>query len=347
MRITKEPFGQLQGTNVNAYTLMNNQGFQVTALDYGCIITKIIAPDKDGNLENVVLGFDSLGEYQEHSPYFGAVIGRVAGRINKGEFELNGKSYTLPQNDGKNHLHGGNVGFDKVIWNTQIIEREDEVGLKFNYRSPDGEEGYPGTVDMKVTYLLNNENELTISYDGVSDQDTLLNVTNHTYFNLSGDLKTTITDHVLTMKSHQYLALGDDLIPTGEMVDVENTVFDFQNGREIVDGIESRHRQNRLASNGYDHPFLLDENYNKEIQLKDRTSGRSLIIETNEPCVVLYTGNMIGSNYKIRGVNASNYLGLCLETQGLPDAINHPHFPTVILKQGETYSRSTKYTFLA
>ncbi len=149
------------------------------------------------------------------------------------------------------------------------------------------------------------------------------------------------------MKSHQFLELGDDLIPTGEMVDVENTVFDFQKGREIADGIESRHKQNQLAGNGYDHPFLLEANYEKEIQLEDRTSGRTLVVETNEPCVVLYTGNTIGNDYEVRGGNSTNYLGLCLETQGLPDAINHPHFPSVILKQGEKYSRSTKYTFLA
>jgi aldose 1-epimerase len=347
MRIIKEQFGEIQGANVNAYTLVNDRGFELTALDYGCIITKIITPDKEGNLENVVLGFDSLDEYHEHSPYFGAVIGRVAGRINKGEFELNGKSYKLLQNNGENHLHGGSVGFDKVIWDTQILESEEEVGLEFYYRSPDGEEGYPGTIDMKVTYLLNNENELTIKYNGVSDQDTLLNVTNHTYFNLSGDLNRTITDHMLTMKSHQFLELGDDLIPTGEKVDVENTVFDFQNGRKIVDGIKSRNEQNKIASNGYDHPFLLDANFEKEIQLEDRTSGRSLIVETNEPCVVLYTGNTIGNDYEIRGVQSTNYLGLCLETQGYPDAINHPDFPSIVLKKGEKYSRLTKYTFLA
>ncbi len=256
------------------------------------------------------------------------------------------KSYTLEKNDGNNHLHGGVVGFDKVIWKTEVIEEADSVGLVFTYLSVDGEEGYPGNVEMKVTYTLTNDNELQLDYEGVSDQRTLLNVTNHTYFNLSGDLKRDILDHELTLKSTQFLELDAELIPTGEMLSVTHTPFDFTAGRQIKDGVESLHPQNLLAGNGYDHPFILTENQQEQIVLKDQQSGRKLVIETDQPGVVLYTGTQLGDDFAIRGVQSRKYLGLCLETQGLPDAIHQPGFPSSIVEKDEIYRAGAKWRFL-
>ncbi|MGX6444440.1 aldose epimerase family protein [Neobacillus sp. K501] len=346
MRVIQKKFVELAGQTVTAYTLVNDHGMEVTTIDYGCTITKILVPDRNGVIENVVLGFDTLEEYQQYSPYFGAICGRHAGRIANAEFTLDGTTYQLAKNNGGNHLHGGLQGFDKVVWNTVVVEEKDSIHLEFSYLSKDGEEGYPGNLEMKVTYTLNNENELVIDYEGVSDQATVLNVTNHSYFNLSGNLKRDILQHTLTLKSDCFLELNEELIPTGEILPVEGTEFDFRTGRKIVGGTETTNPQNVLVGNGYDHPFLLAENGNKEIQLYDEKSGRRLIIETDQPGVVLYTGNMLGEDFSIRGVQARKHLGLCLETQGPPDSLNHPHFPSAVLEKGEKYKAVTKYRFM-
>jgi len=342
MKILQQPFGVLDGQNITAYTLVNNQGMEVTSLDYGCIITKIVTPDRNGLFENVALGFDTMEEYIEHSPYFGAIVGRFAGRIHNAEFQLSGQSYRLAPNENGNHLHGGLKGFDKVIWETMTHENEDSVSLEFSYLSKDGEEGYPGNLQMKVTYTLTNDNELVISYRGESDQTTLLNVTNHTYFNLSGELKRDIVEHELTLQGSKFLELDQKLIPTGEFLSVEDTPFDFRNSRKIREGVNSSHPQNLLAGKGYDHPFVLDQG---EITLVDHESGRVLKVETDQPAVVLYTGNKLLGDFSIRGVQSRNYLGLCLETQGLPDSIHHPHFPSSILEKDEVFRSVTKYKF--
>lgn len=345
MRVVQEKFAELNGQTVTAYKMVNDHGMEVSSIDYGCIITEILAPDREGTFENVVLGFDTLEEYQQHSPYFGAVIGRHAGRIANAEFALDGKTYQLEKNDNGNHLHGGLKGFDKVIWDTTIREEKNAISLEFTYVSVDGEEGYPGNLQMKVTYTLNNDNELQIAYEGVSDQRTVVNVTNHSYFNLSGNLKRDIQDHTVTIKSDRFLELNEELIPTGEMLPVENTLFDFRTGRNIKEGVVSSNIQNVLAGNGYDHPFLLAENHNKEISLHDEESGRGLVIETDQPAVVLYVGTQIPDDFTVRGVKSRKYLGLCLETQGLPDSLNHPHFPTAILEKDELYQSVTTYKF--
>ncbi|MCP8967957.1 aldose epimerase family protein [Ectobacillus ponti] len=341
MDVQKQVFDELDGQAVHSFTITNDHGMAVTCISYGCIITDILVPDANGVRENVVLGFDSIAEYQQYSPYFGAVIGRVAGRIAGGEFELNGKTYKLAQNNGQNHLHGGLKGFDRVVWDAEIIEN----GVVFSYVSPDGEEGYPGTLHVKVTYTLSNDNELVISYHGVSDQDTLLNMTNHTYFNLSGNLKRDTTEHVLLIKSDRFGELTEDLLPTGAALPVEGTAFDFREGRKLVDGVRSEDAQNVLAGRGYDHPFLLNENFAQEIILADAESGRRLIMETDQPAVVLYSGTQMTDDHSIRGVQSRRYLGLCLETQGLPDAIHHPQFPSVVLKKDAAYKAVTKYKF--
>jgi aldose 1-epimerase len=345
MRVVQEKFAELNGQTVTAYKMVNDHGMEVSSIDYGCIITEILAPDREGTFENVVLGFDTLEEYQQHSPYFGAVIGRHAGRIANAEFTLEGKTYQLEKNDNGNHLHGGVKGFDKVIWETSVMEEKDAISLVFQYLSVDGEEGYPGNLQMKVTYTLNNDNELQISYEGVSDQRTVVNVTNHSYFNLSGNLKRDVLDHSLTLKSDRFLELNEKLIPTGEILPVEDTLFEFRSGRKIKEGTVSGDSQNVLAGNGYDHPFLLAENHSKEISLHDEESGRGLVIETDQPAVVLYVGTQIPDDFTVRGVKSRKYLGLCLETQGLPDSLNHPHFPTAILEKDELYQSVTTYKF--
>ncbi|GAE34813.1 aldose epimerase family protein [Halalkalibacter akibai] len=345
MNITKENFGELNGDTVTAYRLINDHGMQVSCIDYGCTITEINVPDQTGNIENVVLGFDTVEEYKNHSPFFGCIVGRVAGRIGQAEFDLDGKNYKLLKNDGDNHLHGGLHGFDKVIWDATVEETADEVKLIFTHVSPDGDEGYPGNVNLTVTYSLNNNNTFQISYEATTDQKTLLNLTNHSYFNLSGNLKTDILDHELTLKSDQFVELSDALIPTGHLLDVEATAFDFRLGRKIKDGVTSEHPQNKLVGGGYDHPLLLSANHQEEISLIDFSNGRKLVIETDEPAVVLYTSNMMGDNFNIRGVQARKYLGVCLETQHHPDAINHPEFPTIVLAPGEVYQTKTSYSF--
>jgi aldose 1-epimerase len=345
VKVLQDKFGEVNSQPVTSTTLVNNQGMKVISIDYGCIITKVIVPDKNGNLENVVLGFDSMEEYIAHSPYFGAVIGRFAGRIKGGQFELDGQTCELAKNNNNNHLHGGLRGFDKVVWGSQIVEGENEVNVVYTYLSEDGEEGYPGNLEMKVTYTLTEKNKFSITYEAVSDKKTLLNVTNHSYFNLSGDLKRDILDHELTLKSDSFVELDEELIPTGEILSVQGTPFDFRKGRFIKDGVESNHPQNILAGNGYDQPFLLTENESKEIVLKDDDSGRVLTIETDQPSVVLYTGTQMTSDFGIRGIQSRKYLGLCLETQGLPDNIHHSHFPSSILEKGQVYRSTTSYLF--
>ncbi|EEL48812.1 Aldose 1-epimerase [Bacillus cereus Rock3-44] len=304
-----------------------------------------MAPDRKGNYENIVLGFEEFENYESHSPYFGAIVGRVAGRIKGAQFELDGNTYTLVRNDQDNHLHGGLRGFSSIVWDAKIIESEKETGIEFTYISPTGEEGYPGTVHVKVMYTLNNENEFLIRYEAQSDKTTILNVTNHTYFNLSGNVKRDVLQHTLKMNSDQFLELNEQLLPTGEILDVTGTPFDFRTGRKIKDGVYSHYYQNELVGKGYDHPFLLNSNYDQEIILWDEESGRKLVVETDEVGVVLYTGNQLSDDFKISGVQSRKYVGLCLETQGLPDAIHHPNFPSYILNKNQLFSSSTKYTF--
>ncbi|QHE63319.1 galactose-1-epimerase [Rossellomorea vietnamensis] len=344
MNLAISEFGEREGKKILAHTIRNSSGMEVTSINYGCIITKIIAPDRNGKRENIVLGFDTLEEYDLHSPYFGAVIGRHAGRIAGGRFTLDGIAYPLAQNDDGNHLHGGSTGFDKSIWDVEVQEGKGSLSLIYHLLSKDGEEGYPGNVEVKVMYTLTEKNELFFSYEAVSDKRTILNMTNHTYFNLSGNAKTTIEQHELILKSNQFLALNESLIPTGEAVDVAGTDFDFRTGRKIQDGIESAHPQNQLAGNGYDHPFLLEKG-EEQIHLTEHESGRTLRMETNQPAVVLYTGNQLKEDFEIRGTKSQSYLGLCLETQGIPDAIHHPQFQTTVIEKGEPYKSITKLTF--
>ncbi|KHF39112.1 aldose epimerase family protein [Halalkalibacter okhensis] len=345
MHISEGIFGEIEGKEVKSFFLKNDHGMEVTCINYGCTITKILTPDHQGMIENVVLGFDTIEEYVNHSPYFGCVVGRVAGRIGQSEFELDKETYHLPKSEGENHLHGGNKGFDKVLWDAETEESTNEVKVTFIHESLDGDQGYPGNVKVMVTYLLNNDNELIISYHAVTDKKTLLNLTNHSYFNLSGDVKRDILGHELTVKSDQLIELSETLLPTGELIEVENTAFDFRKGRLLEDGVTSTHPQNQLVGGGYDHPLVLSANHQEEIRLVDQQSGRKLVVETDEPCVVLYTSNMMANTFGIRGVQARKHIGVCLETQHHPDAIHQPSFPSIVLDKGEKYNTTTKYRF--
>ena len=345
VRISKTLFSEDGEKLIYEYKLKNANGVEVHCLNFGCAITKIITPDRHRSFENIALGYQDFANYQNNRIYAGVIAGRVAGRIKNAEFELEGKPYCLTSNDGKHHLHGGLKGFHHVIWDEEIVEQEKEAVLKFSYISLDGEEGYPGTLKMTVTYSLNDKNELIIHYQGKSDQATLLNPTSHTYFNLSGNLKRDTTEHILTIDSDNFLELAEDLLPTGKLLDVSSTVFDFRGGRKIIEGINSDATQNKLAGQGYDHPFVLNSHNNQEIILYDEESGRRLIIETDAVGVVLYTGNHIPSDLDFGSVRSGPYLGVCLETQGLPDSIHHPQFPSCVLAKDENFSTVTKYTF--
>lgn len=346
MQIEERVVGRYEGTDVIEYTLSNDSSMRVTALNFGCVITKILVPDREGKVENVVLGFDKFEDYLKWSPYFGAVCGRVAGRIKGASFELDGQEYVLKQNEAPHHLHGGVKGFNAVIWKAEKIEAEYAVGLKFVYRSVDGEEGYPGNLETTVTYLLTNENELKLTYEARTDKKTLVNLTNHTYFNLSGNAKRDCSEHKLQVNSDRFLALAPNLIPTGEILSSVNTPFDFSKARRLKDGMESSYPQNVLVGNGYDHPLVFTKEGQNQIILSEEKSGRALEVTTDQPCVVLYTSNQLAGSFEISGVQARNYLGVCLETQGLPDAIHHPNFPQVTLNPEDVYRASTSYRFL-
>lgn len=345
MKVVKDKFGELNGETVYSFTLENRNGMKVTCITMGCIITEILVPDKYGKLENVVLGFDDVESYLKDSPYFGAVCGRVAGRISNGRFELDGHTYELPKNDQHNHLHGGPNAFDQKLWNAKEIGDHNLVGVEFSYNSKDGENGYPGNVSVKITYTLNDQNEFMITYKATTDKNTLINLTNHSYFNLSGNLKDDITSHNLRVNSNEILELNDNVVPTGKFMDVTNTPFDFREEKRIGEVISSTHEQIKLVGQGIDHPFILNDHQNEEIMLTDEKSGRKLIVETDQQSVVIYTSNMLGDTFNIRGIKARNYMGICLETQGLPDSINHPQFTPCILQVGEEYNTSTTYKF--
>ena len=339
MDVKRKPFGEIDGHEVDSYTLHNDSGMEMTFITYGGAITKILAPDREGKCENVVLGFDTLQQYVEHEHYYGALIGRVAGRIGGAGYSSNGERVELMANESGNHLHGGDKGFNRVIWTVEeVTVGRDEVSVRLFYLSSDGEEGYPGNVKVGVTYTLTNENEIMITYQAVPDRDTPINMTSHSYFNLSGDYKEDILSHRLKMGAKEILDLSGDNVPTGKLIPVGGTPFDFREGRTILDGMKSG------LEEGYDHAFVLN-NEDGAISLSHEKSGRRMTVETDQESVVLYTGNHLTGDLLTGGVTGRSYLGLCLETQGYPDAINHPHFPSVLVKKGEEYRASTTYRF--
>ncbi|CUH94975.1 hypothetical protein P22_1044 [Propionispora sp. 2/2-37] len=344
MAIRMQPYGMVDGQAVYEYTLTNKNGLEIACLNYGCAVRRVLTPDREGNYANVVLGFPELTHYRSNPVYCGVVVGRVAGRIKDACFELGGTTYRLDKNNGRHHLHGGVQGFSHAVWQAEMIDRDTVCGVRFFHVSPDGEGGYPGEVQTQITYTLNESNEFLIQYQAHSEAPTLFSPTNHMYFNLSGGLQRDILQHTLKIDSDRFLELDADLIPTGKILDVEGTAFDFRSGRSIHDGVISEHPQNQLVR-GYDHAFLLNHHYAGEIELYDELSGRHLMVETDAPGVVLYTGNQLPDDLDFVGGRSRRYLGLCLETQGLPDAVHHSHFFSCILQRGAWFTSATKYSF--
>jgi aldose 1-epimerase len=348
--VEKEAFGQTKdGVSVDLYTLTNASGMEVRAMTYGGIIVSLKVPDRDGQLGDVVLGYDSLDGYLKSSPYFGAIVGRYGNRIAKGKFTLDGEDYTLATNNGPNALHGGNKGFDKVVWKAESFEKDGGVGVVFSYTSPDGEEGYPGTLQAKVTYTLTDANELEFAYHAVTDKATPVNLTQHTYFNLAGDGSGDILGHELMLNASHFTPVDSTLIPTGEIRSVEGTPFDFRTPTAIGARIDADDEQIRFGG-GYDHNFVLDRTTGSGLALAARvyepTTGRVMDVTTTEPGVQFYSGNFLDGT--ITGKNGHVYghrSGLCLETQHYPDSPNQSDFPSTILRPGEEYRSRTVYAF--
>ncbi|KGR74231.1 aldose epimerase family protein [Ureibacillus sinduriensis] len=339
--ITVQPFGSLNGVPIEEITMTNNKGMSISSCTLGCIITEIMTEDREGNFENVVCSFDSANEYQSNPQYFGAAIGRFAGRLENALVEIDGVVHSIEPNEGGKHLlHGGNKGFHNQIWRYETGSTEQ--GLFTKYLSTGTQDGFPGTLTMTINYILTNDNELIIEYNGESDKNTLLNCTNHSYFNLSGNLQRTIHDHELQFCSKHMLYLDEEGLPLGELVKVVGTPFDFNTKRTLNSIIGSRHSQVSLANGGIDHPFLLESGV---IHLSEEQSGRQLTIKTDDPAVVIYTGSKIGNGFSFKKAQAQNYLGLCLEVQNLPNSMKYRHFPSSILRKGERYYKKTTYKF--
>lgn len=349
--IVRRPFGQTSdGEAVELYTLTNANGMEVAITTYGGIVVSLTAPDRDGHYADVVLGFDDLDGYLAGHPYFGAIVGRYANRIAKGTFSLDGKEYTLATNDGENHLHGGDEGFDKKVWRGRGVIGGKGIHLILDYTSPDGEEGYPGTLDVMVVYTLTHDDELKIDYKATTDKATPINVTNHSYFNLRGQGTGDILGHELMISADRFTPVDETLIPTGELRPVEGTPFDFRKPTAIGARIEADNQQLEYGG-GYDHNFVLKRE-GDELALAARVhepkTGRMMEVYTTEPGVQFYSGNFLdGSNVGKGGKVYDFRDGFCLETQHFPDSPNQPDFPSTILRPGEEYSTTTVYKFFA
>ncbi len=352
MGIKKTCFGTTKGgVEVTSYTMNNGQGMSVTFIDLGGTVTSIIVPNKNGITADVVCGYDDPDSYLTCSGYPGAIIGRYGNRIGGATFTLDGVEYKLYSNDNvKNHLHGGKVGFDRRMWTVSIISDGDEPEAKLTYVSPDGEEGYPGTLRVDVFYSLSKKGEFKIRYTATTDKRTVLNLTNHSYFNLAGYEVGNILDHELMINSDAYGEVDSELIPTGKVIPVENTPHDFRIskpvGRDIgCDDVQLKYGQ------GYDHNFILDNGGECKLaaRVRDPKSGRIMEVYTNQPAIQLYTGNCIDvteAPYK-GGVPKRKFAALCLETQHYPDSPNHPEFPSTVLDPGEIYDYTTVFAFSA
>ena len=336
MTVTRRHFGTGPNSeDVYLHTLRNRNGVEVSITNYGATITSIMAPDRNGVFDDVVLGYETLDEYIRNPRYLGALIGRYANRIGGGKFSLNGVEYQLPQNNGENHLHGGWKGFDKRVWKASVTTDTD--GLHLEYFSPDREENYPGNLSVAVDYVLNDENELRIDYHAETDQDTIINLTNHSYFNLGGQGHGSILDHELMLHAAGFTPVGADLIPTGEIRSVDGTPMDFRKRRVIGNG-------------GYDHNFVLDDwkdgLMRSVARLSDPSSGRVMEVDTTQPGIQFYSGNFLdGSLIGKGGVAYQKYAALCLETQHFPDSPNQPNFPSTVLRAGERFKEATIYRF--
>lgn len=349
MTMQKTVFGKTpEGQEVYAYTLKNRTGMEATIITYGATLVSLTAPDRNGALTDIVLGFDTLSNYVTQNPYFGSTIGRYGNRIGKGKFKLNGVDYTLAVNNGSNHLHGGVKGFDKVLW--AAVEQESLAGksLVLQYVSKDAEEGYPGTLSVKVVYSLTDSNELRIDYTATTDKATIVNLTHHSYFNLAGAGSGSILDHELFIDADRFTPVDEGLIPTGELRAVQGTPMDFRTPTTIGARINSSYEQLKKGG-GYDHNWVLDKAEKTSglaARVSEKTSGRVMEVLTDEPGLQFYSGNFLDGTLTGKGGKKYEHrFGFCLETQHYPDSPNKPDFPTTVLNPGGTYKTTTVYRF--
>ncbi len=349
--VTSEPWGEVDGEAVSLFTLTNANGMEVKITNYGGIITSVVVPDRDGNLENVTLGFDNLDAYVAGHPYFGNITGRYANRIARGTFTIDGEHFYLALNNGPNTLHGGEKGFDKVVWAAEEVGGDGEVGVKLSRVSPDMEEGYPGNLTVEVTYTLTNNNEIRIDYHATTDAPTHVNLTNHAYWNLAGEGTGSIEDHNLTLMASNYTPVDANLIPTGEIAPVADTPMDFTTPHAIGERIRDNFDQ-LVIGRGYDHNYVLDRESADDTSLivaavvEEPDSGRTLTISTTEPGIQFYSGNFLDST--VIGAAGKMYRqgdGFALETQHYPDSPNQADFPSTLLEPGEEFNSTTIYAF--
>jgi aldose 1-epimerase len=343
MNITTDDFGKVDNQPVQRFTLSNNNGASASIITYGGRVTDLHVPDRNGKLANVVLGFDHLDPYAGKNPYFGALIGRVGNRIAHGTFELDGKTYHLPKNDGgEKTLHGGKIGWDRRVWKATPMKGNDHVGLQLDYISPDGEEGFPGTVTARVVYSMNERNELRIDYTATTDKATPINLTNHSYFNLRGAGNGDVLAHELQLLASNYTPVDAKLIPTGKIATVEGTPMDFRTPHAIGARIAQ-------VNGGYDHNYVLDRPKNAELSQAARAvepeSGRTMEVHTTQPGIQFYSGNFLNGSIAGLGGKYIKHAGFCLETQHFPDSVHHSNFPSTILRPGEQYQHTTVYAF--
>lgn len=339
MTLERTPFGKTSdGSSVELFTLTNSAGNTVQLTNYGAILVSVQVPDRHGKRANVNLGFGDLQGYLAGNPFFGATVGRYANRIAKGKFKLADKTYTLVVNNGPNHLHGGTVGFDKQVWQAEELRRDDSLGVRFTLTSPDGQEGYPGKLDVIAEYTWNNANELSFKFQATTDAPTVLNMTNHAYWNLAGAGHGDVLQQVLQLKCDRYVAVDDTLIPTGEIAKVDGTPLDFRQPHTLGERIAQL-----PATKGYDHCYVINGpagELRSCAVMRDPSSGRVMEVLTTQPGVQLYTANHLGAPWGQHGA-------FCLETQHYPDSPNHPEFPTTRLNPGETFSETTVVRFSA
>lgn len=349
--VEQQPFGTRDGRPVTLYKLTNSHGVEVHAMNYGGIILSIRVPDRKGQFADVVLGHETMEGYVPNPPYIGAIVGRYANRIANGTFTLDGKTYTLPKNDGPNTLHGGTTRtFDKVVWDGEPLN--DQTGVAFSYLSKDGEEGFPGNLKVKVTYTLTDGNALIIDYEATTDKATPINVSQHSYFNLKGEGNGDILDHEIMINADRFTPVDKNLIPTGELRPVKGTPLDFSKSTKIGARIDDSDEQ-LVLGHGYDHNFVLNDKPDQNglklaARVHESTSGRVLEVWTTQPGIQFYTGNFLdGTVTGKQGHVYKRRYGFCLETQHFPDSPNHPKFPTTILKPGETFHQKSVFKFSA
>lgn len=345
-KVIESNIATYQNNALISYKLTNKQGFSVEVLNFGGIIHSIKTPDKNGIFNDIVLGFENPKDYFEEHPYFGAIVGRFANRIAQGRFELEGSEYILAQNNGSNHLHGGLSGFDKVFWDVKPLKAKN--GIELNYISKNGEEGYPGNLSVTVTYILSDDNTLKVKYKAHTDKATVINLTQHSYFNLSGDFSKKVLDHELQIHAENYLPTDSIQIPTGNYQLVAKSPFDFRTPKTIGRDIELKDEQLEIG-NGYDHCWVINNSNKKLVKaagVYHRQSGRMMEVYTNQPGIQLYTGNFLNNTLPSKtGGTYGPRSGFCLETQHFPNAPNETNFPSTVLRPGETFMSETHFKF--